>query len=117
MYNKESNSFPMNRQSMDDNSIDEQGKIILDLCKSSNLRILNGRPTGDQHGNITRYPSNINDKPSTIDYALCSFSSMPQIKSFSVLPFSGISDHCCISTTIKINRNIDTTATKPTEKN
>ena len=77
--------------------------MILTLCKTSALRILNGRTPGDEKGNFTRYPSNIKDNPSTIDYALCSVSMMKEIKSFSVLPFTGLSDHCCISLTIKVN--------------
>ena len=38
-----------------------------------------------------------------IDYALCGEALMPQIFSFSVLPFTELSDHCCISTNIRIN--------------
>ena len=61
------------RKNMDDHVIDEQGKIILDLCKSASLRILNGRTQGDKQGQFTRYSiRNTNDKPSVIDYALCS---------------------------------------------
>ena len=88
---------------MDKNPIDQQGKKILELCKYSSFRILNGRVRGDTSGKFTRYPLNTRDSPSLIDYALCTPSLMNDIYSFSVLPFTGLSDHCCISTSIMIN--------------
>ena len=98
-------SFPLKRRNMDDHTIDEQGKLILGICKSSALRILNGRTPGDENGRFTRYPSKLNDEPSVIDYALCGESLTNEVKSFSVFPFTGLSDHCCISVTIKSNDN------------
>ena len=93
------------RNNMDGHPIDKQGKLILDLCKSTGLKILNGRMTGDSKGQFTRFPLHKNtDKPSTIDYALCGPSLMNEVFSFSVLPFTELSDHCCISVTIKVNR-------------
>ena len=53
----------MNRNNQDDHVIDSQGKLILALCKTSSLRILNGRTAGDTTGKFTRYPSNLCDKP------------------------------------------------------
>ena len=92
------------RENKDQHAIDEQGKLILDLCKTSGLRILNGRITGDLQGQFTRYPTRCgNDRPSTIDYALCSDELRKEVTKFTVLPFSGISDHCCISLNIKTN--------------
>ena len=91
------------RENMDLHPIDEQGKLILSLCKSSALRILNGRTPGDECGSFTWYPSNLIDIPSAIDYALCSEPLIEEVKSFRVLPFNDLSDHCCISLTIKSN--------------
>ena len=93
----------MERKNQDLHTIDNQGKLILDLCKTNSLRILNGRINGDTNGKFTRYPKRCNEKPSVIDYALCGEALIPQIFSFSVLPFTELSDHCCISTNIKIN--------------
>ena len=93
----------LERQNMDGHTIDSQGKLILEICKNSRLRILNGRTVGDTSGKYTRYPVNIFDKPSVIDYALCSESLLQDILSFTVLPFNGMSDHCCISLKIKTN--------------
>ena len=58
-------------------------------------------------GNFTRYPSNIRDRPSVIDYSICSVDLMEQIHSFSVLPYTGLSDHCCLSASIKGNIETD----------
>ena len=96
----------LSRQNEDKHVIDQQGKLILDLCKSSSLRILNGRTHGDKTGKFTRYPINPKDNPSAIDYALCGNSVMREIESFSILPFTGLSDHCCISVNININVDI-----------
>ena len=100
-YNKDSQ---LNRQNMDDHTIDTQGKLILEICKTSGLRILNGRTTGDPIGKFTRYPTNLDDKPSVIDYALCSEPLLQEIPQFRVLPFSGMSDHCSISLKILTNK-------------
>ena len=64
---------------------------------------MNGRTSGDENGSFTRYPSKFTDNPSVIDNALCSESTIEDVKSFFVLPFTGLSDHCCISVTIKSN--------------
>ena len=93
----------LDRNNQDTHAIDEQGKLILDLCKSNSLRILNGRMTGDESGRFTRYPKRPNENPSLIDYALCGESLMSKIHSFLVLPLTELSDHCCISTNIRIN--------------
>ena len=89
------------RENMDRTPIDQQGKKILELCKYSSYRILNGRIKGDKTGTFTRYPRNLKDVPSVIDYALCGATLMTRIHSFSVLPFTGLSDHCCISVCIR----------------
>ena len=95
----------LRRNNLDVNPVDQQGKLILNLCKSNGLRILNGRSFGDRNGHLTRYPLDKNtEKPSTIDYALCGQSFLADIFSFSILPFTDLSDHCCLSTTIRINR-------------
>lgn len=94
------------RANMDNHAVDEQGKLILELCKSTGLRILNGRTTGDDKGKLTRYPANTTDNPSTIDYALCDKNIIDSILSFLVLPYNGLSDHCCIS--VKLGINVET---------
>ena len=97
----------MERNNKDDTAVDAQGKMIIDICKSNSLRILNGRTKGDEYGTFTRYPKRKNENPSVIDYTFCGEALMPSIHSFSVLPFSELSDHCCISTFLKINQEIN----------
>ena len=68
------------------------------------LSTVNCRDT-DRNGQFTRFPLNKpNENPSVIDYALCGSSLLNEIFSFSVLPFTELSDHRCISVTIKVNR-------------
>ena len=107
----------ISRKNMDSHPVDENGKMILSLCKSASLRILNGRTHGDINGKFTRYPSNTRNDPSTIDYALCSEDVIGDVRSFSVLPFSGLSDHCCISVNLNVNvREIEDTSLSNPEK-
>ena len=97
----------LHRGNMDTKPVDEQGENIIDLRKTSTCRILNGRTRGDMFGNFTRYSSNIRDRPSVIDYSICSVDLMEQIHSFSVLPYTGLSDHSCLSASIKVNIETD----------
>ena len=69
-------------------------------------------------GKYTRYPRNLQDAPSVIDYALCSATLMPIIYSFSVLPFTGLPDRCGISICIRTSycseeNKLDPTPTAP----
>ena len=67
------------------------------------LRILNGRVKGDENGKFTRYPKHSRENPSTIDYALCSTDTLQDVYKFLVLPFNGLSDHCCVQLNMFIN--------------
>lgn len=111
-YNKD---MYINRQNSDTHPIDQQGKRILELCKNISVRILNGRNHGDIEGKLTRFPSNMNENPSVIDYALCSIGIMDDVTYFSVLPFTGLSDHCCIALNLRINTNLDGKSGDPPE--
>ena len=102
----------LKRNNRDTHTIDEQGKMILEICKSHSLRILNGRTMGDELRTFTRYPKRINENPSVIDYTLCGEALMPSIFSFSVLPFTEFSDHCSISFFININQILDANIVK-----
>jgi len=57
---------PRNNQ---DSITNERGQIILDLCISSGLRILNGRKPGDSLGYFTCHKYN---GSSTVDYGIVS---------------------------------------------
>ena len=83
---------PSPRRNNDDSSpTDTHGKLILNVCKNLQMRILNGRSPGDRWGVPTRYPVNRKEKPSVIDYGLCSTSLLSRITSFHVLPYTILS--------------------------
>ena len=93
------------RNNEDKHDIDQHGKLILDLSKSSSLKILNGRTLGDRNGQFTWFSlTKPNENLSVIDYALCGSSLLNEIFSFSGLPFTELSDHRFISVSIKVNR-------------
>ena len=74
------------------------GKNILDLCISSEIRILNGRIIGDSNGSATYFNY---QGVSINDYCLCSANFMENVINFQVGNFLPcLSDHCPI--TVKI---------------
>ena len=85
------------RHNQDENKMDKQGSAIIEMCKSNNLRILNGRMPGDRWGSLTRFPINRLESPSVLDYCISHTEVMKNIDSFKVHPISDLSDHCCIS--------------------
>ena len=88
---------PTTRRNADPSPSDAHGKMILNICKNLQLRILNGRTPGDRWGVPTRYPVNRKERPSVIDYGICSTKLQHKINSFHVLPYTILSDHCCVS--------------------
>ena len=60
------------------------GKEVIDLCKTYNLCIINGRKTGDHLGNFTSFQPGGN---SVIDYTIVSQSLFPNILTFRVGDF------------------------------
>ena len=91
-----------------DKEVNVQGEKLLNLCKSLDLQILNGRNKGDMHGNFTHF--NKNTGASAIDYAIVSDNLMENIKSFHVSPQAEYSDHCKI--VVRISNRRKTTAEK-----
>ena len=82
--------------------------MLLSLCKSSQLKILNGRKIGDSLGYYTYYHTN---GCSTVDYTLCQQNFMDEIRYFSISPPTHLSDHCMQHFMVKANIN---KTTKPT---
>ena len=78
-----------------DKVLNSQGKELLNLCASAQLRLLNGRYIGDVLGNITCY----NAKGcSIVDYAAASVSLLSSVKYFIVKNPTCYSDHCQLVT-------------------
>jgi hypothetical protein len=68
---------------------------LLDICKSTGLRILNGRTLGDLSGNLTCHKWN---GSSLVDYGIAHYSLLPLVRYFKVhTHLSSLSDHCKIS--------------------
>ena len=100
---------PMDRKNLDLRITNDSGVSLLNMCKGSSLRLLNGRVEGDKNGHFTRYPlhSNLeNLEPSVIDYGIAHVDSFGMVKSFKVHCLSTLSDHCCISLQINANNFI-----------
>ncbi len=99
--------LPMDRENCDIRAPNESGKLLLQLCKSASLRIINGRAVGDPLGCFTRYP--LHEKrdiePSVIDYSIVSEPFFSMIERFTVSKLTSLSllysDHCFISTRLK----------------
>ena len=92
---------PQKRENSDKHSVDTQGESLLNLCKNSRMRILNGRTKGDRYGRFTRYPLSVRESPSTLDYIITDTNILKNIMSFMVLSNLGLSDHECLSVAIK----------------
>ena len=65
------------------------------------MRILNGRTRGDRYGRFTRYPLAIRESPSTLDYVIADMEIRNSIMSFMVMSNLGVSDHECLSVSLK----------------
>ena len=103
------NSDPaMPRNTLEVRNINQNGRPLLEMCKSIPVRILNGRTFGDTIGNFTRYPIyNSQNEPQSLpnvtDYALADPCLFTKIKYFSVSNMTRCFDHCSIKLSLKTN--------------
>ena len=88
-----------NRNSLDKGKTDSRGTAILDICKSQDLSIVNGRKPGDIYGAFT----SIQWKGSSVvDYIICSrdlFDTVCTMRVGNYIPW--LSDHCALHFEIK----------------
>ena len=82
-----------------DKKTNPMGVKLLDLCRTHDLQILNGRTTGDRSGSFTFYDTM--QGASTIDVSVASDRLSALVSSFVVLPQTDVSPHCKIVTRIK----------------
>ena len=88
------------RCNCDTHAVDNYGRKLLDMCKSTGLRIINGRSIGDTSGNYTCFsPAG---PPSVIDYALAHNSILNDIHAFKVGPLHPLSIHCPIGLALHV---------------
>ena len=79
-----------------DSVVNSHGKNVLDICRTFNLKIMNGRSLGDPLGNFTYHDMNLGS--SAIDYGICNQNFYDHVNNFMVLPQNELSDHCQIIT-------------------
>ena len=92
------NSFiPVERNNFD-GTINQHGKWLIELCKTCNLRVLNGRTLGDSFGRPTYHGKN---GISLIDYAICDQDFRRSVENLVVKPPTYLSDYSQIVTWIK----------------
>ena len=76
----------------------------MEICRSADLRILNGRINGDSLGRPTFHgKSGI----SVIDYSICDQDLLRNIPSFIVKEPNSLSNHSPIITWLKVNHHLD----------
>jgi hypothetical protein len=69
-YNQKTDNF--------DNTTNNHGLQLINLCKNNDLRILNGRTKGDSLGRPTFHGNN---STSTVDYIICSQELLQNVRS------------------------------------
>ena len=91
-----------------DNELNNHGKRLLEICRSADLRILNGRTSGDSLGGPTFHGKS---GVSIVDYAICDQDLFRRIANFIVREPLSLSDHSPIMTWLNINTVNDHSAT------
>ena len=86
------------RINSDNSPLNTNGSAMIDFCKNTGFRILNGRVDKNKSSGFTRFSSNGN---SVVDYALMKQDFFNLIKSFRVNEVSELSDHCSLEIEIK----------------
>jgi hypothetical protein len=92
------NNPPRNSE---DKKVCERGSLLIDLCKSGDYRIANGRKPGDIFGKFTSMQWN---GSSVVDYVITQASNLNRVVEFKVGKFSPcLSDHCPLQYKLKLN--------------
>ena len=97
-----------------DNIVNDHGKQLLDLCKTCDLRILNGRSKGDTLGKFTFHSIN---GISTVDYIIVSHDLFTSVQGFAVKQPNIFSDHSQIVCWIKTGTDLSNNNNSFQEKN
>mgnify|MGYP000052498370 CR=1 FL=1 len=93
-----------------DTVVNPAGEILLQLCKSSGLRILNGRYADDQPGKFTCHKCN---GTSVVDYFIAHHSLLSYISSFKVTEFQELySDHAPLTASLSCRYDLNSTKIK-----
>ena len=80
----------MSRNNLDHKHTNNSGKLLLNFCKETRIRILNGRTTGDLNGQSTCITYN---DSSLVDYTLISEELLKSVGYFEVHDFTSLTNH------------------------
>ena len=98
------NDNPPKRNSQD-KKVNKRGIELVDMCKSFELNIINGRKTGDPFGKYTCFTWNGN---SVVDYLSTPDSLFPQISSLEIREFlPWFSDYCPLHFTLEVHKYLE----------
>ena len=104
--------FP--ERNSEDAKTDNRGEELLELCKSLNLVILNGRKPGDMFGKVTSIQPN---GCSVVDYVISDFETFGNISSLKVGKYSPwLSDHCALHFDISNLEGVDLNESSSTKE-
>ena len=93
-------TFPAHDRHSDDVKTNKYGKDLIELCKSSNMRIMNGYFQNDKNtGAFTCYTPR---GKSLIDYLICDVSFYQNLLNFNLGPISTNSDHRPLMFTVQL---------------
>ena len=107
------NEFPITNRYSIDQKINKYGKELLALCKTSNLRIMNGYFADDKNtGVFTCYTA---QGKSLIDYLICDFEFYNKLQTFETQTLNTYSDHCAL--TFKVELAMKGTNQNPNHNN
>ncbi len=93
---------PLRRRNSDGSKLNEHAGALLELCRTSGLRILNGRKLGDMLGACT-YFGPMCKNPTLIDYGLVHKDDYNDVTLFRVQDLCYLSDHCLIYAHLNVN--------------
>ena len=96
-YNSDSGSETRNSA---DKTVNQFGRKLIDYCKTTGMRIVNGKHKDDPFGSVTFFSTL---GISLIDYLLTDVNNIVNIKTFSSGVFNPFSDHSPICCTIPFN--------------
>ena len=88
-------ALPLNQRNSFENELNNHEKRLLEICRSADLRILNGRLSGDSLGRGTFHGRN---GTSVVDYAICYQDLFSSVAHFVVKEPSFFSDHSPVIT-------------------
>ena len=104
-YNhREAENMGVVQRNSEDTTINPRGEELLELCKSLDMVILNGRKVSDLWGKMTSHQHN---GSAVVDYVIVSVNLLSEVGNFSVGEFSAwVSDHCHLLFEVKSVQNI-----------